>query len=597
MEKDNFNANVDFVRGQADIIVLSALADKDKYGLEILNSIQERSKGTYTLKQATLYNSLKRLEKSGYVTSYDGDVSNGAKRVYYGLTEEGRKHLNDDKSYWEFCNFLMSNLVSDTKFDPETEEKPFDPTEFRPLTRRNKPEQEKEKEVIIKYIEVVRTPEEMQQRQNTNSSQQYVLSDKPVEDGAILREVQSPEIVEANQTSFASSNSPVQNYADDNSTNQADIQQNAQINDVEGNNIQNDLISERNSEENIQSSDNVIAQNQSQEALQQDIVEEPEEYVQSTFIDVNGELSNDADSQYSAPQQTFETPSYTDTDTNTQSNVEQKESSLPNGTVQSYSQDNIVNNYPINQPVQNNQQPVYNNTDNYQHANINYQQEVQSQEKPSPLYQSNNYFDENNEVNYVSSFADLFKVEEEQPVQAAPEYDFMSMNEMVFKFQAKGITIKPYNKKNTMEFYVNRYYYSNKLHFHTALIMFFIIALELVVSHFICNRTNPISNYWLFSILFVAVYPIIRGVMYAIEPNKKSLANFNPKTTLLISLLPVITLPIVIALLGFVQFGANINDYSSMERTIILPCVLLFNIPFYFFVFALKYRTNKYHIN
>ena len=43
MEKDNFNANVDFVRGQADIIVLSALADKDKYGLEILNTIQERS--------------------------------------------------------------------------------------------------------------------------------------------------------------------------------------------------------------------------------------------------------------------------------------------------------------------------------------------------------------------------------------------------------------------------------------------------------------------------------------------------------------------------------------------------------------------------
>ena len=27
MDKDNFNANVDFVRGQADMIVLSALSD------------------------------------------------------------------------------------------------------------------------------------------------------------------------------------------------------------------------------------------------------------------------------------------------------------------------------------------------------------------------------------------------------------------------------------------------------------------------------------------------------------------------------------------------------------------------------------------
>ncbi|MCX4363860.1 MAG: hypothetical protein OSJ74_10865, partial [Clostridia bacterium] len=83
--------------------------------------------------------------------SYDGDVSNGAKRVYYGLTKQGRDHLNNDKSYWEFCNFLMSSLISDNKFDPQNEEKPFDPADFRPLTRRNKSSQDNEK-VVVKYI-------------------------------------------------------------------------------------------------------------------------------------------------------------------------------------------------------------------------------------------------------------------------------------------------------------------------------------------------------------------------------------------------------------------------------------------------------------
>lgn len=545
MEKDNFNANVDFVRGQADIIVLSALADKDKYGLEILNTIQERSKGTYTLKQATLYNSLKRLEKSGYVTSYDGDVSNGAKRVYYGLTEQGREHLNNDKSYWEFCNFLMSNLVSDTKFDPETEEKPFDPTEFRPLTRRNKPEQEKEKEVIIKYVEVVRTPEEMQARQNADSPQQYVLSDKPIEEGAVLREVNSPEIVEKAQAQ------PVEN---------------CESKDEEAQAVQPTV-------------ENVVRPVESQNM--QDDYEEPsqDDYVQSSFIDEKGELAEEPVAQSPIGIEE-ENPN------------KAVENSLPSNNALPKENAEIKENanaYASSKPVYN-AQPDY----GYQYSAP---QSNSQSDRPSPLYQSNNYFDENNEVNYVTSFADLFRIEEEKPQEAPPEYDFMSMNEMVFKFQAKGITIKPYNKKNTMEFYVNRYYYSNKLHFHTALIMFFIMAVELIAAHFICNRINPISNYWLFSLLIIAVYPIIRGVMYAIEPNKKSLANFNPKTTLLISLLPVITLPIVIALLGFVQFGANINDYSSMERTIILPCVMLFNIPFYFFVFALKYRTNKYHIN
>ena len=385
----------------------------------------------------------------------------------------------------------------------------------------------------------MRTPEEMQARQNANSPQQYVISEKPVEEGVVLREVDSPEIVEGIQ------NQP-----------QAQVQPMVET----------------------------------QTYVSEDISEEqPEEYplpaqeslVQSSFIDDKGELADaDTDSENKEQPQ--------DVSINTQSGSSAAQSENYTNLPQGNSADNV---YAAQaQPIQNNPQPEY----GYQFASA---QNV-PQDIPSPLYQSNNYFDENNEVNYVTSFADLFRIEEEKPAEAPPEYDFMSMNEMVFKFQAKGVTIKPYNKKNTMEFYVNRYYYSNKLHFHTALIMFFIMAIELVASHFICNRNDPpISNYWLFSVLIVALYPIIRGVMYAIEPNKKSLANFNPKTTLLISLLPVITLPIVIALLGFVQFGANINDYSSMERTIILPCVLLFNIPFYFFVFALKYRTNKYHIN
>lgn len=552
MEKDNFNANVDFVRGQADIIVLSALADKDKYGLEILNTIQERSKGTYTLKQATLYNSLKRLEKSGYVTSYDGDVSNGAKRVYYGLTEQGREHLNNDKSYWEFCNFLMTNLVSDSKFDPDTAEKPFDPTEFRPLTRRNKPEQEKEKEVIIKYVEVVRTPEEMQARTNGEGAQQYVEVDKTAAEGALLREIDSPEIVDKVQSaqtlpSQPSSVQPVGEYvhaADDNETG----------------NVEN--------EENEDSS--------------------ADDYVQSSFIDDKGELAE-------------ESVGATVSDSHIDSKAVNEPSDVVSSDTLPVQPEPAENNADYVQNSSVNSQSAFTSADQQSYYNNNYgsntQNEYVQNNNPSPLYQSNNYFDENNEVNYVTSFADLFNVEEDKPAEAPPEYDFMSMNEMVFKFQAKGVTIKPYNKKNTMEFYVNRYYYSNKLHFHTALIMFFIMAIEIVAAHFICNRTNPISNYWLFSLFAIAVYPIVRGVMYAIEPNKKSLANFNPKSTLLISLLPVITLPIVIALLGFVQFGANINDYSSMERSIILPCVLLFNIPCYFFVFALKYRTNKYHIN
>ena len=47
------------------------------------------------------------------------------------------------------------------------------------------------------------------------------------------------------------------------------------------------------------------------------------------------------------------------------------------------------------------------------------------------------------------------------------DIEFLTMKEMVYKYQSKGVTIKPYDKHNTMEYYVNRYYFSNKLHFST----------------------------------------------------------------------------------------------------------------------------------
>jgi sterol desaturase/sphingolipid hydroxylase (fatty acid hydroxylase superfamily) len=99
------------------------------------------------------------------------------------------------------------------------------------------------------------------------------------------------------------------------------------------------------------------------------------------------------------------------------------------------------------------------------------------------------------------------------------------------------------------------------------------------------------------ALVVIALYPVARLVIHLIDPTKKSPANYNPKTSLLLSLLPIITLPIVFALMAFVEFGANINDYASMERTIVLPSIMLFNVPLYFVAYAILYRTYRYHIN
>ena len=54
--------SADLIRGHINTIILRSLYDRDKYGYEIINEINEKSHGQYTLKQPTLYSALKRLE-------------------------------------------------------------------------------------------------------------------------------------------------------------------------------------------------------------------------------------------------------------------------------------------------------------------------------------------------------------------------------------------------------------------------------------------------------------------------------------------------------------------------------------------------------
>lgn len=132
---DNSSVNIDLIRDHVDTIILSTLANGDRYGLDILTEIKEKSKGLYELKQPTLYSCLKRLEKLGYVTSYKGDTSNGAQRVYYSLLDDGRKFLENDQYQWEYSRTIINGLLSDKDFDPSAEP-PFVASDLRPRTKR-----------------------------------------------------------------------------------------------------------------------------------------------------------------------------------------------------------------------------------------------------------------------------------------------------------------------------------------------------------------------------------------------------------------------------------------------------------------------------
>ncbi|MCG1013043.1 helix-turn-helix transcriptional regulator [Tepidanaerobacter sp. GT38] len=105
----------DLLRGHTDTIVLAMLMNGDRYGLEIYNRILERTGGQYELKVDTLYSSYKRLEKGGYITSYWGDETQGARRKYYRITDKGRELYRQNMLNWEFTLKILNNLLKEEK--------------------------------------------------------------------------------------------------------------------------------------------------------------------------------------------------------------------------------------------------------------------------------------------------------------------------------------------------------------------------------------------------------------------------------------------------------------------------------------------------
>lgn len=103
----------DLLRGHTDTIVLGTLMNMDRYGFEIYNRILQRTGEKYELKEATLYSSYKRLEKEGFITSYWGDETQGARRKYYSITEKGRELYRQNLLDWEFTQRILSDLLKE----------------------------------------------------------------------------------------------------------------------------------------------------------------------------------------------------------------------------------------------------------------------------------------------------------------------------------------------------------------------------------------------------------------------------------------------------------------------------------------------------
>lgn len=107
--------SADILRGYTDTIILRQLSAADSYGYQINKRVSEMSGGTFEMKEATLYTAFRRLENAGYIRSYWGDETTGARRRYYAITDDGRARLADDCAAWQETRKLIDELLMEAQ--------------------------------------------------------------------------------------------------------------------------------------------------------------------------------------------------------------------------------------------------------------------------------------------------------------------------------------------------------------------------------------------------------------------------------------------------------------------------------------------------
>ena len=83
-----------FAHGDLRLVILQLIAEKPRYGYEIIKAIEEQVAGAYTPSPGVVYPTLTLLEELGYVTV---SLSEGGKKQHE-ITAEGRAFLEANKA-------------------------------------------------------------------------------------------------------------------------------------------------------------------------------------------------------------------------------------------------------------------------------------------------------------------------------------------------------------------------------------------------------------------------------------------------------------------------------------------------------------------
>ncbi|MDE6060031.1 MAG: hypothetical protein K2G31_00965, partial [Clostridia bacterium] len=212
-------------------------------------------------------------------------------------------------------------------------------------------------------------------------------------------------------------------------------------------------------------------------------------------------------------------------------------------------------------------------------------------------YNAKGFAYENASVNYRDFFYSIDENQQPKPEPVElPKQQQQYSDDIKTRLYAKGFKVRPYDRGNTSEYYTYNFVQSNRINRDTFLIILALFVVEVAVM-WVSLASRISYKYFLPVLLVGSALCLVPTVLYLINPNKRTRANFNFKLSVLNRTMLFIELSVVCILIGFFALGASVKDIDIILSAIILPAVLLLDLPISSIVYYLLYRTHKYHIS
>ena len=104
-------SRIDLPQGTLDLLILRTLALEPMHGWAISERIHQVSSEVLQVRQGSLYPSLHRLERRGWIKAKWGTSENNRRAKYYELTKAGRKQLETEESEWKKLTAAVAQVL------------------------------------------------------------------------------------------------------------------------------------------------------------------------------------------------------------------------------------------------------------------------------------------------------------------------------------------------------------------------------------------------------------------------------------------------------------------------------------------------------